>query len=81
MDYHKYLIIGGGMTADAAARGIREIDSDGSIGIICAEAIGPYDRPPLSKAAMERKSTGQHLTQNRRNSQRDASLANDGGTA
>ena len=49
-DYCKYLIIGGGMTADAAARGIRELDPSGSIGIIGAESDPPYDRPPLSKA-------------------------------
>ena len=47
-DYH-YLIIGGGMTADAAAHGIRERDADQSIGIIGAESDPPYNRPPLSK--------------------------------
>jgi len=50
MANYKYLIIGGGMTADAAARGIREMDPSGSIGIIGAESDPPYDRPPLSKA-------------------------------
>ena len=46
----KYLIIGGGMTADAAVRGIREIDSSGTIGVVGAEPDPPYARPPLSKA-------------------------------
>jgi NADPH-dependent 2,4-dienoyl-CoA reductase/sulfur reductase-like enzyme len=46
----KYLIIGGGMTADAAVRGIRELDSSGSIGVVGAEPDPPYARPPLSKA-------------------------------
>jgi len=46
----RYLIIGGGMTADAAARGIREADAKGSIGIISSEPHPPYARPPLSKA-------------------------------
>ena len=46
----KYLIIGGGMTADAAVRGIREIDSSGSIGVVGADPDPPYARPPLSKA-------------------------------
>lgn len=50
MPDYRYLIIGGGMTADAAARGIREVDSSGSIGIIGAEEDPPYARPPLSKA-------------------------------
>jgi NADPH-dependent 2,4-dienoyl-CoA reductase/sulfur reductase-like enzyme len=50
MPHHKYLLIGGGMTADAAARGIREVDPEGSIGLIGAEVHPPYNRPPLSKA-------------------------------
>ncbi|MGH9328662.1 MAG: NAD(P)/FAD-dependent oxidoreductase [Terriglobia bacterium] len=45
----KYLIIGGGMTADSAVRGIRKIDSGGTIGVISAESHAPYNRPPLSK--------------------------------
>lgn len=50
MPDYDYLIIGGGMTADAAAHGIHEADPAGSIGIIGAERHPPYDRPPLSKA-------------------------------
>jgi len=50
MKPHKYVIVGGGMTAAAAIGGIREIDPDGSIALICAENHAPYDRPPLSKA-------------------------------
>jgi len=46
---YRYLIIGGGMTADAAARAIRESDPSGSLGIISAEPHPPYNRPPLSK--------------------------------
>jgi NADPH-dependent 2,4-dienoyl-CoA reductase/sulfur reductase-like enzyme len=46
---YKYLIIGGGMTADAAVAGIREVDGDGSIGVIGAETDPPYTRPMLSK--------------------------------
>ncbi len=49
MKRYMYLIIGGGMTADAAVRGIREIDPTGSIGLIGNEADPPYNRPPLSK--------------------------------
>ncbi|HXY70115.1 MAG TPA: FAD-dependent oxidoreductase [Gemmatimonadales bacterium] len=47
-DYH-YLIIGGGMTADAAARGIREVDTERDIGVLAEEPDAPYNRPPLSK--------------------------------
>ncbi len=49
MTSYRYLIIGGGMTADAAARAIRESDPSGSLGIISAEPHPPYNRPPLSK--------------------------------
>jgi len=56
MRNYKYFIIGGGMTADAAASGIREIDSKGSIGLITAELDPPYDRPPLTKGLWKGKS-------------------------
>jgi NADPH-dependent 2,4-dienoyl-CoA reductase/sulfur reductase-like enzyme len=46
----RYLIVGGGMTADAACRGIRDHDADGSIGLFGSEPHHPYARPPLSKA-------------------------------
>jgi len=49
MKHYKYLIIGGGLTGDAATRGIRELDADGSIGLISAEPDPPYMRPNLSK--------------------------------
>jgi len=45
----QYLIIGGGMTADAAVRGIRAHDAAGKIVIVSQETVQPYDRPPLSK--------------------------------
>lgn len=51
----RYLIVGGGMTADAACRGIREHDPDGSIGLVGEEAHPPYARPPLSKALWQGK--------------------------
>ncbi len=47
---YPYLIVGGGMTADAAARAIRETDPKDPIGLIGAETHPPYNRPPLSKA-------------------------------
>lgn len=50
MPHFPYLIIGGGMAADAAVRGVREIDAANAIGLIGAEADPPYARPPLSKA-------------------------------
>lgn len=55
MPTFKYFIIGGGMTADAAVQGIREIDSNGSIGLISMESDPPYDRPPLTKGLWKDK--------------------------
>jgi NADPH-dependent 2,4-dienoyl-CoA reductase/sulfur reductase-like enzyme len=52
---YKYLIVGCGMTGDAAVQGIRQADPDGSIGMVGAEPHPPYDRPPLSKALWKGK--------------------------
>jgi NADPH-dependent 2,4-dienoyl-CoA reductase/sulfur reductase-like enzyme len=49
MEQTRYLIIGGGMSAGAAVKGIREHDSDGRITLVGAEPHPPYKRPPLSK--------------------------------
>src|SRR5438093_4692898 len=51
----RYLIVGGGMTADAACRGIRDHDPSGSIGLVGEEPHPPYARPPLSKALWQGK--------------------------
>src|SRR5919201_2544995 len=51
----RHLIVGGGMTGDAACRGIRDHDPDGSIGLVGAEPHPPYARPPLSKALWQGK--------------------------
>ena len=50
MQTTKYLIVGGGLTGDAACRGIRELDADGAITLVGDEPHPPYARPPLSKA-------------------------------
>jgi len=49
MKQYQYLIIGGGLAGDAAVRGIRELDTKGSIGVLCLEPDPPYVRPKLSK--------------------------------
>jgi 3-phenylpropionate/trans-cinnamate dioxygenase ferredoxin reductase subunit len=56
MASYKYLIIGAGMTADAAVRGIRELDPQSSIGLIGKDHNPPYNRPPLSKGLWKGKS-------------------------
>jgi 3-phenylpropionate/trans-cinnamate dioxygenase ferredoxin reductase component len=55
MNNYKYLIIGSGMTADAAVKGIRERDPQSSIGMISAETDMPYSRPPLTKGLWKGK--------------------------
>lgn len=54
-DNYTYLIVGGGMAAAAAIRGIREIDPQGTIGLISSEPEPPYKRPPLSKKLWQGK--------------------------
>jgi 3-phenylpropionate/trans-cinnamate dioxygenase ferredoxin reductase component len=47
----RYLIVGGGLTGDAACRGILDVDPDAAaILLVSAEYHPPYARPPLSKA-------------------------------
>jgi len=51
MEYdYDYLIVGAGMTADAAAKSIRKADAEGRIGVVGDEPQAPYERPPLSKS-------------------------------
>jgi NADPH-dependent 2,4-dienoyl-CoA reductase/sulfur reductase-like enzyme len=50
MNTTRYLIVGGGLTADAACKGIRERDHDGRILVVGDEPHPPYLRPALSKA-------------------------------
>src|SRR5206468_3772821 len=44
MRNYTYVIVGGGMTADAAAEGIRAADPAGTLGLISAEPHPPYYR-------------------------------------
>jgi NADPH-dependent 2,4-dienoyl-CoA reductase/sulfur reductase-like enzyme len=55
MAHYQYMIVGGGMTADSAARGIRKVDPEGPIGMISMESNPPYNRPPLSKKLWQGK--------------------------
>jgi len=48
-----YLIVGGGLAAVSAAEGIRQVDPDGGIVMLCAEDEPPYHRPPLSKEFLQ----------------------------
>lgn len=55
MESYKYLIVGGGMAADAAARAIAERDPQGSLAIVGNELDPPYARPALSKGLWKGK--------------------------
>lgn len=46
---YRYVIIGGGMAADAAAKALNRADPAGKILLISDESDAPYRRPPLSK--------------------------------
>jgi len=52
---YKYVIVGGGMTADAAIEGLRQADPSGSIALVGSESHPPYNRPPLTKALWKGK--------------------------
>jgi NADPH-dependent 2,4-dienoyl-CoA reductase/sulfur reductase-like enzyme len=56
VNHYKYLIIGAGMTADAAVHGIRELDVNGNIALIGDDPNPPYNRPALSKGLWKGKS-------------------------
>ena len=47
---YKYLIIGGGMAADSALKGIKMADPTAKVGLVSEEIDKPYSRPPLSKS-------------------------------
>jgi 3-phenylpropionate/trans-cinnamate dioxygenase ferredoxin reductase subunit len=49
MQSTRYLIVGGGLTGDAACKGIRDVDTVGAITVVSEERYPPYARPPLSK--------------------------------
>ena len=48
-EHYRYVVVGAGMAADAAAHGIRDRDEDGSIAILGEEPTIPFPRPALSK--------------------------------
>lgn len=52
MAEYDILIVGGGQAARRAAEGVRAVSPDLSVAIVGEEDHPPYDRPPLSKAAL-----------------------------
>jgi NADPH-dependent 2,4-dienoyl-CoA reductase/sulfur reductase-like enzyme len=49
METTQYLLIGGGVAAQQAAKQIRQLASKAAITLVGQESHVPYDRPPLSK--------------------------------
>ena len=49
MTRYEYVIVGAGMVADAAAKGIRELDPDSAVLVLGDDPDEPYTRPALSK--------------------------------
>lgn len=56
-----YLIIGGGVAAASAAETLRAEGDGGSIVILSAESVRPYNRPPLSKTPLMTEAEQQKL--------------------
>lgn len=61
MHEYDYLIVGGGLTAVNALEGLRQVDADGSVALICDEEEPPYHRPPLSKEYLQAAGAGREL--------------------
>lgn len=55
MTEYPYLIVGGGMTGDAAIQGILDVDPAASIALLGEETNPPYNRPPLTKGLWKGK--------------------------
>jgi len=49
------LVVGAGLAAVQTVAELREAGFDGRIGVIGAEGVPPYDRPPLSKHLLDRR--------------------------
>jgi len=49
MESFDHVVVGAGVAADAAARGVREEDPEATILLVGSEPDAPYDRPPLTK--------------------------------
>lgn len=48
----KIVVVGGGMAGLRTCEALRSEGYEGDLALLCAEPVAPYDRPPLSKAAL-----------------------------
>lgn len=61
MEKYRYVIIGGGLAGQRACDGIRNVDTEGNIALVCAEAHLPYERPALSKGYLTGQEGLEHV--------------------
>src|SRR6516162_4067222 len=47
-----FLLVGGGLASATAAASLRGGAETGSVTMLCAEQLPPYNRPPLSKGLL-----------------------------
>ena len=52
MEHADFILVGGGLASATAAETLRAEGATGSILLLCAEAVRPYHRPPLSKRVL-----------------------------
>jgi NADPH-dependent 2,4-dienoyl-CoA reductase/sulfur reductase-like enzyme len=55
------VIAGGGLAAQRCAETLRRLGYEGRVRMVCAEPHLPYDRPPLSKAALQDQSAAESV--------------------
>src|SRR4029079_10569196 len=58
----KYLLVGGGAAASAAAEAIRQRDPQGSMLLVSQEVNRPYHRPALHREYLSRQRSGAALS-------------------
>lgn len=52
MSINRVVVVGGGLAALRSAEALRARGYDGTLTLLTDEPVGPYDRPPLSKAVL-----------------------------
>jgi len=57
----RYLLIGGGLASNQAAKQLRQLNADATITLVSEEPYVPYDRPPLSKEFLRGEKTTDQL--------------------
>lgn len=61
MQHFDTLIVGGGHAGASAAAALRQLGYEGSVAIVGAEPVAPYERPPLSKDYLSGEKTFDRL--------------------